>query len=196
MNKIVIVKEVRTGVLLLIAICVLSLVYTSVITLVAQIAGPDKANGSLLSVDGQVIGSEFIGQSFTSPGYFHGRPSAVDYAGNNSGGSNYGPTSADLMKQVSQRIDEVRKENNLPVDAAVPADLVLASGSGLDPHISVDSAVLQISRVAAERKIPETAIKALVAEHIEPLQLGFLGQERVNVLRLNLALDELAKAVK
>jgi potassium-transporting ATPase KdpC subunit len=100
-----------------------------------------------VSVDGAVVGSELIGHSFTGPAYFHGRPSAVDYAGDNSGGSNYGPTSAELMKQVNQRIEQVRKENNLTPDAPVPADLVLSSGSGLDPDISVESAMIQLSRV-------------------------------------------------
>ncbi len=191
MNKIT--KEVKTGILLFVVICVLVLAYTLFIPLVANVTMPDKANGSLLVVDGKVIGSKFIGQSFTSPGYFHGRPSAVNYNGANSGASNYGPTSEKLMEQVSQRIEQVRRENGLPLDAPVPADLVLASGSGLDPDISVDSAVLQVSRIATERGLPESEVKALVSEHIEPPQFGFLGQERVNVLKLNLALDELTK---
>jgi potassium-transporting ATPase KdpC subunit len=189
-------KEIKIGVLLLVAVCILSLVYTFVIMGIGQIAVPGKANGSLISVDGVIVGSELIGQSFTSPGYFHGRPSAVDYAGDNSGGSNYGPTSAKLMEQVNQRIEQVRKENNLSADAPVPADLVLSSGSGLDPDISVDSAMLQVSRVAAERGLPETQLKGLVEQHIEPIQLGVLGQDRVNVLKLNLALDEVTKSSK
>ena len=188
MNKIT--KEIRIAVSLFIAICVLVVVCTLFVTLVAQITMPDKANGSLLYVDGKVVGSELIGQSFTSPGYFHGRPSAVDYDATESAGSNYGPTSAELMKQVSQRLEQVRRENGLPPDAPVPADLVLASGSGLDPHISVESAMLQVSRVAIERGLPESEVKALVDEHIEPPQFGMLGQYRVNVLKLNLALDE------
>jgi K+-transporting ATPase ATPase C chain len=191
MNKIT--KEIKTGLLLLMAICVLVLILTLFVTLVAQITMPDKANGSLLYVDGKVVGSELIGQSFTSPGYFHGRPSAVDYNSAESGGTNYGPTSAELMKQVSQRIEQVRRENGLPPDAPVPADLVLASGSGLDPHISVESAMLQVPRVAIARGLPESEVKALVEQHIETPQLGFLGQERVNVLKLNLALDELTR---
>jgi len=189
-------KEAKIAVLLLAAVCILSLVYTLVIMGIAQIAVPDKANGSLISVDGVVVGSEFIGQSFTSPGYFHGRPSVVDYAGNSSGGSNYGPTSAKLMEEVSKRIEQVRKENNLPPDAPVPADLVLSSGSGLDPDISVDSAMLQVSRVASERGLPDSQVKALVERYIEPPQFGVLGQEKVNVLKLNLALDELTKSNK
>mgnify|MGYP002396124122 CR=1 FL=1 len=175
------------------AICVLVLILTLLVTLVAQITMPDKANGSLLYVDGKIVGSELIGQSFTSPGYFHGRPSAVDYDSAESGGSNYGPTSAKLMEQVSQRIEQVRRENGLSSDAPVPADLVLASGSGLDPHISVEGAMLQVPRVATARGLPESEVKMLVEQHIETLQLGFLGQERVNVLKLNLALDELTR---
>ncbi len=194
MNKIG--KEAKIAVLLLVAVCVLGLVYTFLIMGIAQITVPDKANGSLISVDDVVVGSEFIGQSFTSPGYFHGRPSAVDYAGNNSGGSNYGPTSAKLTEEVSKRIEQVRRENNLPPDAPVPADLVLSSGSGLDPDISVDSAMLQVSRVASERGLPDSQVKALVERYIESPQFGVLGQERVNVLKLNLALDELTKSNK
>jgi len=194
MNKLK--KEIKTGVLLLIAICVLQVACVSFVTLVAQITMPDKANGSLLYVDGKLVGSELIGQSFTSPGYFHGRPSAVDYDTAESAGTNYGPTSAELMEQVNQRIEMVRRENGLPPDAPVPADLVLASGSGLDPHISVEGAILQVRRVATARALPESEVRMLVDQHIEPPQLGFLGQERVNVLKLNLALDELARRIK
>jgi K+-transporting ATPase ATPase C chain len=186
-------KQTKIAVIIFAAVCVLSLVYTLLVNGIAQTIMPDKASGSLLLVDDKVVGSEFIGQSFTSPKYFHGRPSAVDYAGNTSGGSNYGATSAKLMEQVSQRIEQVRRENRLPPDAPVPADLVLASASGLDPHISVESAMLQVPRVAAERGLPEADVKALIEQHIEPLQFGFLGQERINVLKLNLALDELVK---
>ncbi len=181
----------RTAVLLFAVFCVLAVAYTLFITLVAQVTMPQQANGSLVVAGGRVVGSEFIGQSFTSPGYFHGRPSAVDYAGANSGGSNYGPTSAKLMEQVRERVEQVRHENALAPDAPVPADLVLASGSGLDPHISAEGARLQVPRVAAARRLPESRVSALVDQYIEPLQFGFLGQERVNVLKLNLALDEL-----
>ena len=186
----------KTGLLFFAVICVLSLGYEFFVTFVAQVAAPDKANGSLLYVDGKVVGSELIGQSFTSPGYFHGRPSAVDYDATNSGGSNYGPTSEQLMEQVKARIEQVRKENNLPPDQPVPADLVLASGSGLDPDISVDSALLQVARVAKERSLLEADVRTLVKQHTLPPDLGFIGQERVNVLKLNIALDELAKGKK
>jgi K+-transporting ATPase ATPase C chain len=194
MNKIT--KEIRIAVSLFIVICVLVVACTLLVTFIAQITLPDKANGSLLYVEGKIVGSELIGQSFTSPGYFHGRPSTVDYDSTESAGSNLGPTSTELMKQVSQRIEQVRKENNLPADAPVPADLVLASGSGLDPDISVESAILQVPRVATARGLPESEVKALVEQHIETSQLGFLGQERINVLKLNLALEELTQGIK
>jgi K+-transporting ATPase ATPase C chain len=157
---------------------------------------PDKASGSLLYVNGTVVGSELIGQNFTSPGYFRGRPSAVGYAGNNSGASNYGPTSAKLMEQVLQRVEQVRHENGLLPNASVPADLVLASGSGLDPHISPESALLQVQRVAKARGLDDSNVRTLVEEHIESLQFGILGQHKVNVLKLNLALDELTRGSK
>jgi K+-transporting ATPase ATPase C chain len=147
-----IIKELKPAVSLFIALSVLTgLAYPLFVTGIVQVAMPDKASGSLLYVNGTVVGSELIGQNFTSPGYFHGRPSAVGYAGNNSGASNYGPTSAKLMEQVRQRVGQVRRENGLLPNAYVPADLVLASGSGLDPHISPESALLQVQRVAKAR---------------------------------------------
>ena len=141
-------------------------------------------------VDGRIVGSELIGQTFQSPGYFHGRPSYVNYSANGSGASNLGPTSARLMEEVSRRIDQVRRENRLSTDQSVPADLVLASGSGLDPHISRQGAIEQVARVAEARGLTHSAVQALVDQNVEPAMLGILGQERVNVLRLNLALDE------
>jgi len=188
-----IIKTIKISIILLILVSAGQVAYTYFVTAVAQITMPDKANGSLLYVDGKVVGSELIGQSFTSPGYFHGRPSALDYEGDESAGSNLGPTSAKLMEKVSQRVEQVRRENGLAADAPVPADLVLTSASGLDPHISVESAMLQVARVATARGLPEPAVKALVDEHIEPSQFGVLGQEKVNVLKLNLALDELTR---
>ena len=189
-----IIKELKPAVLLFIALSVLTgLAYPLFVTGIVQVAMPDKASGSLLYVNGTVVGSELIGQNFTSPGYFHGRPSAVGYAGNNSGASNYGPTSAKLMEQVRQRVEQVRRENGLLPNASVPADLVLASGSGLDPHISLEGAMIQVQRVARVRGLPESEVKALVDQHTEYPQFGFLGQTRINVLKLNIALDELAR---
>ena len=193
MNKIT--DDLKTAMLLFIAFSLLTgLIYPLLMTGVIQIAMPEPASGSLIVVNGSVVGSELIGQNFTSPGYFHGRPSAVNYAGNNSGASNFGPTNAKLMEQVSQRISDVRTENNLSQNATVPSELVLNSGSGLDPHISMEGAMLQVPRVAVARGIPESEVKVLVYQHIEPAQFGIMGQERVNVLNLNLALDKLNRS--
>jgi K+-transporting ATPase ATPase C chain len=189
-------RVIKTSLILLLLICVLQLAYVLFVTGVAQTTMPYQSNGSLLYVDGKVVGSELIGQSFTSPGYFHGRPSVLDYDGAESAGSNLGPTSAKLMEEVRQRVEEVRRENGLPPDAPVPADLVLASASGLDPDISVEGAMLQVGRVATARGLPEPEVRALVERHISPPQFGFLEQERVNVLKLNLALDEMTRARK
>ncbi len=189
-----IIKEVKPAVLLFLAFSLLTgLVYPLVITGIVQTTMPEQADGSLITVEGKVIGSELIGQSFTGPGYFHGRPSAVGYAANGSGASNYGPTSAKLMDQVRQRIGQVRTENNLSQNTPVPADLVLASASGLDPHISMQGAMLQVPRIARDRALPESEVKLLVYQTLEPAEFGVLGQERVNVLKLNLALDDLTR---
>ena len=191
-----IAKGIRTCVMLFATIVVLSLAYTFFITWGAQTLMPYQANGSLLYVNGTVVGSELIGQNFSSPGYFHGRPSAVDYNASSSGASNLGQTSAKLMEQVRERVVQVRSENNLSPNASVPADMVLASGSGLDPHISVEGAMIQVQRVATVRGLQESEVKALVDRHTEYPQFGFLGQTRINVLKLNIALDELAKKGK
>ena len=193
MNKIT--DDLKTAMLLFIAFSLLTgLIYPLFMTGVIQIAMPKQASGSLIVVDGKIVGSELIGQNFTSPSYFHGRPSAVNYAGNGSGASNFGPTNKNLMEQVRQRISEVRTENNLSSNATVPSELVLTSGSGLDPHISMEGAMLQVPRVANARGIPESEVKVLVYQHIEPAQFGIMGQERVNVLNLNLALDKLNRS--
>lgn len=182
--------NVRTGLRLFAVFVVLAVSYTMLVTL-AGLFVPEKTAGSLIIVDGKVVGSALIGQSFTSPRYFHGRPSAVDYRGDSSGGSNFGPTNKKFLEIVAKRIELVRQENNLPPGAPVPADLVLASGSGLDPDISVHSAMLQVGRVARARNLEEGRVAALVEAHIESPEFGLLGQHHVNVLRLNLALDEL-----
>jgi K+-transporting ATPase ATPase C chain len=196
MDKNEMARDLRACVLLFIVVCVLSIVYTLFMNWSTQTIMPYQANGSLLYVNGTVVGSELFGQNFSSPGYFHGRPSAVDYNGSNSGGSNLGPTSANLMEQVRQRIEKVRKENGLSDNVTVPADLVLASGSGLDPHISVAGALLQVPRVAGARGLPLQSVRALVERHIERPTFGIFGQERVNVLKLNLALDGLTRSEK
>lgn len=185
-------KEIKTAVLIFVAFSLLTgLIYPLIMTGIIQFVMPEKASGSLIALDGKIVGSELIGQNFSSPSYFHGRPSAVDYSANGSGASNFGPTSAKLMDLVRQRIEQVRSENNLSSNASVPADLVLASASGLDPHISLEAAMLQVPRIAKSRGLNQSDVQELVGKNVEHPQFGFLGQERVNVLRLNLALDRI-----
>jgi K+-transporting ATPase ATPase C chain len=167
--------------------------YPLVVYGIAQLAFRPKANGSLL-VDrqGVVRGSELLGQAFASQKYFHARPSAAGngYDAANSCGSNLGPTSKKLRDTIAERIATYRKENGLEETNAVPADAVTASASGLDPHISPMSARLQIARVADARGLSPATVAALVERAVEPPQCGFLGEPRVNVLRLNLAIDD------
>ena len=167
----------------------LGIAYPLLVTALAQAIFPDKANGQLLVRDGRVIGSQIIGQSFSSPEYFHGRPSAAGtgYDAANSGGSNLGPTNKKLIEAVTMSVATARKENRT---ATVPIDLVTSSASGLDPHISPASALFQVPRVARARRVSESDVRSLVESHIEGRQLGLLGEPRVNVLLLNLALDE------
>ncbi len=188
-------KQAVIGLVMLIMFTVLGgIIYPLVITGLAQIFWPHQANGSLISQDGRIVGSELIGQSFTSPRYFHGRPSAAGqngYDASNSSGSNLGPTSKVLIDSIAERARQVRQENGLAPDAPVPADLVTMSASGLDPDISPASAFLQVPRVAKARNLPEDQVRALVASHVVGREWGFLGEPRVNVLELNLALNKL-----
>jgi K+-transporting ATPase ATPase C chain len=170
------------------------LAYPLVITLIAQLTFKDQANGSLLYRDGKLIGSALLAQQFTGTNYFWPRPSACSYGSGASGlvasgGSNFGPTSGALQTNVMNNIAGFISGNNLSTNTVVPADMVYASASGLDPHISPEAARLQIARVAASRGVSEEKVKALVQRFIEPPQWGFLGQARVNVLLLNVALD-------
>jgi K+-transporting ATPase ATPase C chain len=165
--------------------------YPLVVTGIAQVIFPSQANGSLIVKDGKVVGSALIGQVFDEPKYFWGRPSATSPFGYNaasSSGSNLSPTNPDLVKAVQERVAALRAAD--PGNAApVPVDLVTASGSGLDPHISPAAALYQVSRVARERRLAPDAVRALVERHTEGRFLGLLGEARVNVLALNLALD-------
>jgi K+-transporting ATPase ATPase C chain len=189
-----IAREIKTAMLLFIAFSLLTgLIYPLFMTGIIQTAIPEKASGSLVVMEGRIIGSELIGQNFSGPGYFHGRPSAVGYMANGSGGSNLGPTSNKLMEETQKRIEYVRLENELSSDIPVPADLVLTSGSGLDPHISAEGAMLQVPRIAKSRGLPELEVRTLVNQSVEPIYLGTFGQDRVNVLRLNIGLDRLSK---
>jgi potassium-transporting ATPase KdpC subunit len=171
----------------------LGLVYPLGITTIAQITMPYQANGSLIKENGKIIGATLIGQKFDSPKYFQSRSSAAGkgYDATNSGGTNLGPTSKKLMTQSEEKIKEVRLNNNLSNSQKIPADMVLASASGLDPHISLENAYLQIPRIAKIRGLSKEKIKELVHKNTDPDFVGIWGQNGVNVLKLNIALDKL-----
>lgn len=182
-------KQLKISFLIFFLMSVLTgIIYPFFITGIAGFLFPVKANGSMIAADNRIICSELIGQPFSAARYFHGRASSSNYDGLNSGGSNYGPTNKKFVDEVKARADAVRKENGLSSDAKVPSDLVLASGSGLDPHISIESAFFQIPRIARERKIDELKVAALINKLCEK-QYIFFGKSFVNVLRLNMALD-------
>lgn len=185
-------KQFKVSVYIFLAMSLLlGLVYPLIMTGAAHLFFFKRANGSIIMADGAVVGSGLIGQAFKEPGYFHGRPSANNYDGMNSGGSNLGPTNKKLIDQVNKIIEQTRKENRLPQDAGIPADLVLSSASGLDPHISLDSALLQVRRISRERKINETIINDIIRKNAEMQYFGLFGNQYVNVLKLNIALDSL-----
>ena len=186
-------KNLLTAVLMTMATIILfGIIYPLIVTAVAQLLFPNQANGQLIRRGDQVIGSRLIAQPFTSARYFHPRPSAAGngYDAANSSGSNLGPTNQKLIDRVKAAVVAARAENpNVPV----PVDLVTTSGSGLDPDISPASAYFQVPRVAHARAISEERLREIVAAHIEPRTIGILGEPRVNVLELNLALDQLAE---
>jgi len=197
-------KEIRPAIVLLLALTLITgLAYPLAITAIAGVVFPRQAEGSLIEKDGKVIGSALIGQEFKSDRYFHGRPSATTtadpndatktvpapYNATNSGGSNLGPTSKALSDRIKDDVDKLKAENpSMPV----PVDLVTTSASGLDPDISPEAALFQVPRIAKVRNMPEDQVRKLVAEKTEGRLVGFLGEPRVNVLALNMALDAVA----
>jgi K+-transporting ATPase ATPase C chain len=198
------VREIRPALVVLVALTLITgLVYPLAMTGIAVLLFPHQAQGSLVERDGKIVGSDLIGQSFTGDKYFHGRPSATNtpdpndatktvpapYNAANSGGSNLGPSNKALIDRVQGDIDALKKENP---SEPVPADLVTTSASGLDPHISPEAALFQVPRIAKARNLSEDRIRQLVEEHTEGRFLGVLGEPRVNVLLLNLALDRIS----
>jgi potassium-transporting ATPase KdpC subunit len=175
----------------IVSIVVLGLIYPIVLTLISELIFPNQANGSYVTVGGKIVGSDIIGQLWTKPRYFHGRPSAAGkgYDPTSTGGTNLGPTSKKLIDATRDAIAALRKENPRAT-GPVPMDLVTSSASGIDPDISPAAAFYQAARVAAARGIDIDRVRGIVAAHIHPRELGFLGEPRVNVLELNLALDE------
>ena len=191
----VVLRQLRPAVLAVIAFTVLlGLAYPLFLTGVGQLLWKDQADGQLIEVDGTIVGSRLIGQSFTSPGYFHPRPSAAGegYDGSASSGSNYGPSNPAYLQLVADRVAAYRAENGLGTDTLVPVDAVTASGSGLDPQISVRNARLQAPRVAAARALDLAVVLHAIDDHTQHRQLAVLGDPGVNVLELNLALDQTA----
>jgi K+-transporting ATPase ATPase C chain len=197
-------REIRPAIVVLVALTLITgLVYPLAMTGIAKVILPRQEEGSLIERDGKIIGSALIGQEFKSDKYFHGRPSATSapdpndaaktvpapYNAGNSGGSNLGPSNKALIERVQADIDALKKENP---SEPVPIDLVTTSGSGLDPDISPEAAYFQVPRVAKVRNLPEARVRQLVNEHIQERFLGILGEARINVLQLNIALDGLS----
>lgn len=184
-----IIQSLRLSGVLMVLLCV---IYPLTIAFVGRLS-PGGGSGEKVLKNGKVVGYALIGQSFNKPEYFWGRPSAVGYNAAGSGGSNKGPTNADYLKDVEGRIDTLLKYHSYLKKSDIPADLVTASGSGLDPNISEQSAIIQIKRVAANRGLTDRAVAELVVKNTEGPLLGMFGPSKVNVLKLNVALDELKK---
>jgi potassium-transporting ATPase KdpC subunit len=197
-------REIRPAIVLVVTLTLITgLAYPLAMTGLGQVLFPHQANGSLIEKDGKVIGSVLLGQLFLDDNYFHGRPSATTkpdpndssktvpepYNAANSAGSNLGPTNKALIERVKEEVEKLKAENP---DAPVPIDLVTTTASGLDPHISPEAALFQVPRVAKARNLPVDRVRQLVTQHVEGRMLGFLGEPRVNVLALNLALDRAA----
>jgi K+-transporting ATPase ATPase C chain len=189
-------SQIRPAIILTLVLCVITgVVYPGVVTGLAQLLFPRQANGSLVTVNGRVVGSELIGQEFTLPKYFHPRPSAAGsgYDATASSGTNKGPTDAKLADTLIAGAIATAMSEDGAKKGAIPSDMATASASGLDPHISPANAYLQVARVAHARGVESAAIRALVDAHVEGRQFGFFGEPRVNVLLLNIALDSSLK---
>ncbi|MGC1431090.1 MAG: potassium-transporting ATPase subunit KdpC [Candidatus Sulfotelmatobacter sp.] len=185
-------KNLITAVLMTVVTTILfGLLFPLVITGMAQVLFPKQANGELVTRNGKMVGSRLIGQSFSSPGYFHSRPSSAGtgYDATSSGGSNLGPTNQSLIARVRGDAERLQKENP---ETEIPMDLLTTSGSGLDPDISPEAAEFQVPRISRERGLSEDVVREAVRQHTESRQFGFLGEPRVNVLDLNLTLDEIS----
>lgn len=187
-----IIQSLRLTLVLIVLLCV---IYPLSIALAGRMS-KGNGGGEKITKNGKVIGYTLLGQSFTSPEYFWGRPSAVGYNAAGSAGSNKGPSNEDYLKEVSNRIDTLLKYNPTVKKADIPADMVTASGSGLDPNISEQGAIIQIKRIATARKIDERRVAELVVKHTNGPLLGLFGPSSINVLKLNLALDEITKNKK
>lgn len=186
--------QILTSLRMLLVLTILTgVLYPVLMTVIAQLVFPNKSNGSMIERNGNIVGSELIAQKFQNDKYFWGRPSAIDYNPLPSGASNLGPTSKALRDSVEERRKHFIEQNFLPPNTIVPTEMLFTSGSGIDPHISPESAFLQVDRIVQVRGFSEqkkALLKTLVQNHIEAPQFGFLGEPRVNVLKLNLALDE------
>jgi potassium-transporting ATPase KdpC subunit len=190
-------KQLRPAIVLTLLLCVITgVVYPGIVTGLAQVLFPRQANGSLVTVDGRVVGSALIGQAFTRPEYFHPRPSAAGngYDPTASSGTNKGPTDRKLADTLIVGAVDSAIKNDGAVKGAIPADMVTSSASGLDPDISPANAFLQVARVAKARQLDSARVRALIDQHITGRQFGFFGEPRVNVLLLNIALDSVAPA--
>ena len=181
--------------LILVGFLIAGVLYSTASVSIAQLIFPKQANGSVIELNGKIIGSSLVGQNFVSEQYFHGRPSAVSYNVDGMAGSNLAISNPDLQKQIKERTVQFAQNNHI-TEQHVPNEMVTASGSGIDPDISPESALLQVKRVAQQRHLPEQQVRDLVQQQIQAEQFGIYGQARVNVLQLNLALDQLSSTTR